>query len=562
MGVVRGARALVVMLPLLACGRSFSAPGQASGRLTGQPCDTSDQCEKHLCADGVCCESACAQAETCNAPGTAGFCTPRAVGDGCAAPGDCPTGFCFDHVCCKTDCSSGCHSCALTGSVGSCEVVPENTDPRVECGACSACFAGACGPAIPGTDPHGECHGGACSAQLVCEAPPGSDCDVDHPCALGECIAGRCETVNDQYVDGPPLLPTDLYRFPVTVGVSPTGDAIVLVQSINQVFSTDYTGTLVAVQGETAHGPWTKVALNYDVDGAQVGAVAYLGRQAFMAYGPASGTFATAAPLHVVALAPGGIPAGDELLNAGNDQYSGVGLEPLSDGGMWAMYVTGDRVLHQRFRTGPAAWTDAQSIGTGVRALVSGRVGGAARAFLIDGNGVLHALAPDGTDDVASNTPSGCTGNTSYLSEADRHVDGGGAALLVLECASTRLVTYDPGSAQHFTVTDPYAQGALDAGQLFYADGVLPVGGTERADTYVVSFAALGGADDVGTALLWVYPDGGQTLDTIIASDPFYGIRGIAAGSGPTAVPLMAYGEAWEGSGTGQPLLMLETFVP
>lgn len=55
-------------------------------------------------------------------------------GAACSSKGDCRSGFCADGLCCDVAClDQFCHSCALEGSLGTCSLVPADSDPRGEC---------------------------------------------------------------------------------------------------------------------------------------------------------------------------------------------------------------------------------------------------------------------------------------------------------------------------------------------------------------------------------------------------------------------------------------------
>jgi cysteine-rich repeat protein len=152
----------------------------------GVPCTSAAQCGSGLaCVDGVCCESACgSRCETCNAPGSAGKCTPITMGDperecpegsscrsgnqclpestppdsdagispppgsvlpigaACSSNEACGVGVCKDGVCCDSACDGPCQGCNVLGSTpGQCTAYSPGSDPEDEC----AGMGGVCG---------------------------------------------------------------------------------------------------------------------------------------------------------------------------------------------------------------------------------------------------------------------------------------------------------------------------------------------------------------------------------------------------------------------------------
>ncbi|WP_437967713.1 kelch repeat-containing protein [Sorangium sp. So ce260] len=82
------------------------------------------------------------------------------IGASCASDAHCALAFCADGVCCDSPCAEPCHTCALSSSLGTCVRQPEGSDLRKECahegcdgvcdgfGACAAVPKGAaCVPA-------------------------------------------------------------------------------------------------------------------------------------------------------------------------------------------------------------------------------------------------------------------------------------------------------------------------------------------------------------------------------------------------------------------------------
>ncbi|HET6281412.1 MAG TPA: PA14 domain-containing protein [Polyangia bacterium] len=122
----------------------------------------------------------------------------------CLAASDCESGFCADGVCCESACAGVCASCATATAAGQCVPAEAATDPRNDCAAE--------GEMSCGTD--GECNGsGACrryAKGTVCRTPsctgatltPAGRCDgigtctqaADQPCAPFRCGDNQCST--------------------------------------------------------------------------------------------------------------------------------------------------------------------------------------------------------------------------------------------------------------------------------------------------------------------------------------------------------------------------------
>lgn len=67
-------------------------------------------------------------------------CVPiRGLGSNCATGADCDSGFCADGVCCESACAGVCVSCDLSGRSGSCRAYGAGTDPESECAMGRAC---------------------------------------------------------------------------------------------------------------------------------------------------------------------------------------------------------------------------------------------------------------------------------------------------------------------------------------------------------------------------------------------------------------------------------------
>src|SRR5579863_3427777 len=69
------------------------------------------------------------------------------LGQPCTTGAECSSTYCADGVCCNSACAGVCVSCAATNSVGICLPAAENTDPRKDCtdeGAASCGKNGTC----------------------------------------------------------------------------------------------------------------------------------------------------------------------------------------------------------------------------------------------------------------------------------------------------------------------------------------------------------------------------------------------------------------------------------
>jgi alpha-tubulin suppressor-like RCC1 family protein len=167
-------------------------------------------------------DNTCTGTMTCNGGGT---CLLKA-GQPCTTGTQCASTFCADGVCCNSACAGACLSCALAGGVGTCSGILAQDDPdKVACpGTCDAgglckskrgqacsttaggCIAGSsCAPdgvcctqtcAGAGTACVGSCSG---RADGTCAYPtggcgPAATCSGVNFLAQGSCNAGACIT--------------------------------------------------------------------------------------------------------------------------------------------------------------------------------------------------------------------------------------------------------------------------------------------------------------------------------------------------------------------------------
>lgn len=165
--------------------------------LLGQNCGNSDSaCLSNFCADSVCCNEACTAAcKVCNLMSSNGTCTnvpsgmpdnfPVGVCSGmnqcdgmgtckqtngtmCTTNGQCFSGICADGYCCNMACSTTCNSCAVSGMLGSCVLVPAGNDPDSDCAMQSTSTCGTTGScngsgACTLYDANTECISASCS---------------------------------------------------------------------------------------------------------------------------------------------------------------------------------------------------------------------------------------------------------------------------------------------------------------------------------------------------------------------------------------------------------------
>jgi hypothetical protein len=168
----------------------------------GQSCALAVECQSGFCADGVCCNAACAGlCQACSAvkkgAGADGSCGSIASGgdpddecagatacngggacalvvngNPCAVAAECQSGFCVDGVCCSSACNAECQACTAAkkgnGSNGS------------------------CGPIATATDPDNECPNALVCAPGGCKLPNGEACVAPATCVSGFCVDGVC----------------------------------------------------------------------------------------------------------------------------------------------------------------------------------------------------------------------------------------------------------------------------------------------------------------------------------------------------------------------------------
>lgn len=99
-------------------------------------------------------------------------CLPR-IETGCTFASECPSGFCAQGVCCDSACAGACRACNLAGRIGMCTVIPSGRDPQGYCAVQD--------PATCGTN-------GNCDSQGACARyADGTTCGTGRTCTAGIC---------------------------------------------------------------------------------------------------------------------------------------------------------------------------------------------------------------------------------------------------------------------------------------------------------------------------------------------------------------------------------------
>jgi hypothetical protein len=187
----------------------------------GFQCQSYMDCASGQCADGVCCNTACADVcKVCNLNATKGTCSPvptgnedpgtcmsdplqsrfcdaasvctnapKPVGKPCTASGQCQSGFCIDGVCCSTACNQTCYSCGQPTFEGTCRAIPAGLPDRSATTLCDAANQYCTGSGTCGTNK--KPNGGTCAAATEC----GSNFCVDGTCCNSTCL-GTCQACN------------------------------------------------------------------------------------------------------------------------------------------------------------------------------------------------------------------------------------------------------------------------------------------------------------------------------------------------------------------------------
>lgn len=186
------------------------------------------------------CPGSCTGDADCDASAhcSAGVCVPDAGQGGfCTTTSECGGGLsCVDNVCCSSACTSTCMACDVPGSVGTCTLIPNGSDPDNECGAisCNDYFNGWAGDncydkadvsaASASCNGAGACQSAAsrCPSQgqgsvvetcnATCQNPAAGTCtgQTDPVCnnvnpGTNTCGQGVCQNTMNQCQNGAPL---------------------------------------------------------------------------------------------------------------------------------------------------------------------------------------------------------------------------------------------------------------------------------------------------------------------------------------------------------------------
>lgn len=182
------------------------------GTVCPQGCDATLGCvepcmESAVPCAGECMGDACVDCASGDAVCPSG-CTPsndgdclRELGASCSAGADCASGACADGVCCNTPCAEACSACNLPESTGTCSLRSFANDVA----SCGACNAACSSQAITARCTDGECDGECTSPFSDCNGDKRTDgCETDvrtdpehcgacsNPCPYGVCIDEAC----------------------------------------------------------------------------------------------------------------------------------------------------------------------------------------------------------------------------------------------------------------------------------------------------------------------------------------------------------------------------------
>jgi hypothetical protein len=206
----------------------------------GSTCATGPECTSGLCVDGYCCDGICnASCDACNQVGNEGLCSLRSAGtngspgctpylcDGlsnncpasctndiecasgnycsgvacvakkstgtaCLAANECLSSNCVDGFCCNTGCGSACDACNLSGSFGTCNLLPGGSSGSPSCMPYLCNGSNATCPGNCSVDANcsagNYCSGTAC----VVKKGNGGTCAGGNECVSGFCTDGYC----------------------------------------------------------------------------------------------------------------------------------------------------------------------------------------------------------------------------------------------------------------------------------------------------------------------------------------------------------------------------------
>lgn len=202
-----------------------------SGYTAAKTCDGAGHCTgaaavacgAYPCTPATGCAISCSATQPCGGDTycdavTAKCASKKNNGASCQSGAECLTGQCAEGFCCNSACAGGCNSCAKTRNGvadGTCSAIPNGQDPRTA-GTCTAngCVAdakcdgsGACRKTPKGTSCGGSTctmsgntvtyHGpSTCDGSGACAAPTSDDCN-GFVCASSTACKTSCATDND-----------------------------------------------------------------------------------------------------------------------------------------------------------------------------------------------------------------------------------------------------------------------------------------------------------------------------------------------------------------------------
>ncbi len=155
-------------------------------------------CNGTRCYGSCTTDANCGPGNVCNG----NSCGKKMPGALCSDKVECASNICAQGVCCATACTDACKSCAIAGSKGTCTNVSTNMPDPAElcavqapstCGTNGLCAAGACQKHTPGT----SCRSASCEAGTTTLTPTAT-CDGAGACvmpAATSCFPFRCDVV-------------------------------------------------------------------------------------------------------------------------------------------------------------------------------------------------------------------------------------------------------------------------------------------------------------------------------------------------------------------------------
>jgi hypothetical protein len=179
------------------CAASLGASGNGACTILGAGAGGTPSCTPYLCGGSASCpvtctsDSQCIDGDFCDL--TTNHCVlKKATGTTCSRATMCLSKSCADGYCCDTACASGCDTCNQPGALGTCSVAPQGTTGSPSCGTfvCdgqSASCPSSCSSQLQ--CPAGTyCGGGSCLAQLT----NGAACSTSGQCLFGNCVDNFC----------------------------------------------------------------------------------------------------------------------------------------------------------------------------------------------------------------------------------------------------------------------------------------------------------------------------------------------------------------------------------